>query len=174
MDILSVKDSAYDIENDLIDRIKDDELWGVEIKFSKVRSHSANQLCQGGFIPIAVLWVCDYYYKIRLEGSLSDKKSVKKIIVSETFIALLVDHEFRIYSLKGAIQETVSTKKYGKLIHVNKNFFVFCKGKILTWISNKGMIQKSRRLTDEEYKYFKMSPYCEIRERPGAIEQCIV
>lgn len=174
MDILSVKDSAYDIEDDLIDRIKDDELWGVEIKFSKVRSHSASQLCQEEFIPVAVLWVCDYYYKIRLEGSLSDKKSVKKIIVSETFIALLVDHEFRIYSLKGAIQETVSTKKYGKLIHVNKNFFVFCKGKILTWISNKGMIQKSRRLTDEEYKYFKMSPYCQIKERPGVIEQFIV
>ena len=174
MDILSVKDSAYDIENDLIDRIKEDELWGVEIKFSKVRSHSTNQLCQERFTPIAVLWVgCDSF-KIRLEGSLSDKKSVKKIIVSETFIALLVDHEFRIYSLKGAIQETVSTPKYGKLIHVNKNFFVFCKGRTLTWISNKGMIQKSRRLTDEEYKYFKISPYCKIRERSGVIEQFVV
>ena len=166
MDVLSVNDFTYDIV--------DDELGDVEIKFSKVRSHSVNQLCQERFTPIAVLWVgCDSF-KIRLEGSLSDKKSVKKIIVSETFIALLVDHEFRIYSLKGAIQETVSTPKYGKLIHVNKNFFVFCKGRTLTWISNKGMIQKSRRLTDEEYKYFKISPYCKIRERPGVIEQFVV
>ena len=167
MDVLSVNDLTYDIMDDLIDCIKDDELRSVEIKFSKVRSHSANQLCQERFTPVAVLWVgCDSF-KIRLEGYLSDKKSVKKIIVSETFIALLVDHEFRIYSLKGAIQETVSTQKYGKLIHVNKNFFVFCKGRTLTWISSNGMIQKSRRLTDEEYKYFKISPYCKIRERPG-------
>lgn len=174
MDVLSVNDLTYDIMDDLIDCIKDDELRSVEIKFSKVRSHSANQLCQERFTPIAVLWVgCDSF-KIRLEGYLSDKKSVKKIIVSETFIALLVDHEFRIYSLKGAIQETVSTQKYGKLIHVNKNFFVFCKGRTLTWISSNGMIQKSRRLTDEEYKYFKISPYCKIKERPGVIEQFVV
>ena len=174
MDVLSVNDLTYDIMDDLIDCIKDDELRSVEIKFSKVRSHSANQLCQERFTPVAVLWVgCDSF-KIRLEGYLSDKKSVKKIIVSETFIALLVDHEFRIYSLKGAIQETVSTPKYGKLIHVNKNFFVFCKGRTLTWISSNGMIQKSRRLTDEEYKYFKISPYCKIRERPGVIEQFVV
>lgn len=174
MDVLSVNDLTYDIMDDLIDCIKDDELRSVEIKFSKVRSHSANQLCQERFTPVAVLWVgCDSF-KIRLEGYLSDKKSVKKIIVSETFIALLVDHEFRIYSLKGAIQETVSTQKYGKLIHVNKNFFVFCKGRTLTWISSNGMIQKSRRLTDEEYKYFKISPYCKIRERPGVIEQFVV
>ena len=166
MNVLNIEDFTYDI--------MDDEFWSVEIEFSKVRSHSANQLCQERFFPVAVLWRCDYCYKIRLEGTLSDKKSVKKIIASETFIALLVDHEFCIYNLKGAIQKTVSTLKYGKLIHVNKNFFVFCKGRTLTWISNKGMIQSRRLLTGEEYKCFRMSPYYKIRERPGVIEKLVV
>lgn len=131
-------------------------ITNLEIKFSKVGIHTANQPSQTNYMPVAVLQFDNQPKRKRvyLEGLLSDKKSVKQVFAGETFIVLLINSDFHIYDLGGSIQGTVSIHEYGELIQINKSSFVLCKKKTATWISEKGMVQGSRELTDEEYKLF--------------------
>ena len=131
-------------------------ITNLEIKFSKVGIHTANQPSQTSYMPVAVLQFDNQPKKKRvyLEGLLFDKKSVKQVFAGETFIVLLIDNDFRIYDLEGAMQGSVSIEEYGELIQVDERSFVLCKKKTATWISDKGTVQGSRELTDEEYKLF--------------------
>lgn len=126
----------------------------LEIKFSKVGIHTANHPSQTNYMPVAVLQFDNQPKRKRvyLEGLLSDKKSVKQVFAGETFIVLLINDDFHIYDLGGAMQGTVSINEYGELMQINKSSFVLCKEKTATWISAKGTVQGSRELTDEEYK----------------------
>ena len=70
-------------------------ITSIEIKFSKVGVHSIDQPRKVNYIPVAVLQFDNLPKKKRiyLDGFLSDKKSVKQILASETFIALKIDAE---------------------------------------------------------------------------------
>ncbi len=127
----------------------------MEVKFSKIGMTRINQPRQVCYMPVAVIQFEGGSKKKRiyLQGVISNKKSVKQVFAGETFIALLIDDDFRIYDIDGNISGQVSANDYGQLIQVNEDSFVLLKDRTATWISDKGEVIKSRELTEEEFGY---------------------
>ena len=129
----------------------------IELKFSEVGMTAPGQPRKANYIPVAVLTFDNRKTKKRvyLEGMLEDKQSVNGYFGGQTFIVLHVDEEFRVFDLQGAFQGAVSAAEYGTPIDGGEDCFILCKGRTITRISDKGVVGRSRELTDEEYaKYF--------------------
>lgn len=86
---------------------------------------------------------------------LRNKKSVKEALAGETFIVILVDHEFNVFDLEGKLQGKVSSTEYGVPVQINEDSFILCKDRTVTWITNKGDVLKARELTEEEHQALK-------------------
>ena len=132
-------------------------ITSMEIKFSNIGITTANQPRKMYYIPVVVLGFDNRTIKKRvyLNMFVHDKKSVKQTLAGETFIVVLVDHEFNVFDLEGQLQGKVSSTKYGVPVQVNKESFILCKDRTVTWITDKGDVLKARELTEEEYQALK-------------------
>ena len=90
-----------------------------------------------------------------LDIFLRDKKSVKEALAEETFIVILVDHEFNVFDLEGKLQGKVFSTEYGVPVQINEDSFILCKDRTVTWITDKGNVLKARELTEEEHQALK-------------------
>lgn len=130
------------------------KITNLELKFSKIGVNTLSQPRKECYMPVVVVKYENQPKKKRiyLDDYISDKKSVKHLIAGETFIALLINEEFIIYDFEGRKQGSIIAKDYGELIQVNEDSFILCKDRVITCINDKGVIVKSRELTDEEYQ----------------------
>ena len=126
----------------------------MEIKFSNIGINTANQPRKIYYIPVIVLGFdsCTKKKRVYLDILLRNKKSVKEALAGETFIVILVDHEFNVFDLEGKLQGKVSSTEYGVPVQINENSFILCKDRTVTWITNKGDVLKARELTEEEHQ----------------------
>lgn len=132
-------------------------ILSLEIKFSKI---GVNQLSSNQdkiqksvtYIPVAVVQFEGESKKKRiyLSSIVSDKKSIKQVVVGDTFICLQIDDEYKVYNLDGVLQGSIPSEKYGSLLQVNENSFILLKESTITFISDKGEIAGSRMLNEEE------------------------
>lgn len=129
-------------------------ITNLELKFSKIGINTLSQARKVCYMPVVVIKYENQPKKKRiyLDDYISDKKSVKHLIAGETYISLLINEEFFIYDLEGRKQGSIIAKDYGELIQVNEDSFILCKDRVITCINDKGVIVKSRELTDEEYQ----------------------
>lgn len=132
-------------------------ITSMEIKFSNIGINTANQSRKIYYIPVIVLGFdsCTKKKRVYLDIFLRDKKSVKEALAGETFIVILVDHEFNVFDLEGKLQGTVSSTEYGVPVQINEDSFILCKDRTVTWITNKGDVLKARELTEEEHQALK-------------------
>ena len=129
----------------------------MEIKFSNIGINTANQPQKIYYIPVIVLGFdsCTKKKRVYLDIFLRNKKSVKEALAGETFIVILVDHEFNVFDLEGKLQGKVSSTEYGVPVQINEDSFILCKDRTVTWITNKGDVLKARELTEEEHQALK-------------------
>lgn len=130
-------------------------ITSMEIKFSNIGINTANQSRKIYYIPVIVLGFdsCTKKKRVYLDIFLRDKKSVKEALAGETFIVILVDHEFNVFDLEGKLQGTVSSTEYGVPVQINEDSFILCKDRTVTWITDKGNVLKARELTEEDIKH---------------------
>ena len=129
-------------------------ITSMEIKFSNIGINTANQPRKIYYIPVIVLGFdsCTKKKRVYLDILLRNKKSVKEALAGETFIVILVDHEFNVFDLEGKLQGKVSSTEYGVPVQINEDSFILCKDRTVTWITNKGDVLKARELTEEEHQ----------------------
>lgn len=132
-------------------------ITSMEIKFSNIGINTANQPQKIYYIPVIVLGFdsCTKKKRVYLDIFLRNKKSVKEALAGETFIVILVDHEFNVFDLEGKLQGKVSSTEYGVPVQINEDSFILCKDRTVTWITNKGDVLKARELTEEEHQALK-------------------
>ena len=132
-------------------------ITSMEIKFSNIGINTANQSRKIYYIPVIVLGFdsCTKKKRVYLDILLRNKKSVKEALAGETFIVILVNHEFNVFDLEGKLQGKVSSTEYGVPVQINENSFILCKDRTVTWITNKGDVLKARELTEEEHQALK-------------------
>ena len=132
-------------------------ITNLELKFSKIGINTLSQPRMECYMPVVVVKYENQAKKKRiyLDDYISDKKSVKRLIAGETYIALLINEEFFIYDLEGRKQGSIIAKDYGELIQVDEDSFILCKDRVITCINDKGVTVKSRELTDEEYQFLQ-------------------
>ncbi len=130
-------------------------ITSMEIKFSNIGINTANQSRKIYYIPVIVLGFdsCTKKKRVYLDIFLRDKKSVKEALAGETFIVILVDHEFNVFDLEGKLQGKVSSTEYGVPVQINEDSFILCKDRTVTWITDKGNVLKARELTEEDIKH---------------------
>lgn len=137
-------------------------ILSLEIKFSKI---GVNQLSSNQdkiqksvtYIPVAVVQFEGESKKKRiyLSSIVSDKKSIKQVVVGDTFICLQIDDEYKVYNLDGVLQGSIPSEKYGSLLQVNENSFILLKESTITIINDKGEVAGSRMLNEEELSAIK-------------------
>ena len=132
-------------------------ITSMEIKFSNIGINTANQSRKIYYIPVIVLGFdsCTKKKRVYLDILLRNKKSVKEALAGETFIVILVDHEFNVFDLEGKLQGKVSSTEYGVPVQINEDSFILCKDRTVTWITDKGNVLKARELTEEEHQALK-------------------
>ena len=130
-------------------------ITSMEIKFSNIGINTANQSRKIYYIPVIVLGFdsCTKKKRVYLDILLRNKKSVKEALAGETFIVILVDHEFNVFDLEGKLQGKVSSTEYGVPVQINEDSFILCKDRTVTWITDKGNVLKARELTEEDIKH---------------------
>lgn len=130
-------------------------ITSMEIKFSNIGINTANQSRKIYYIPVIVLGFdsCTKKKRVYLDIFLRNKKSVKEALAGETFIVILVDHEFNVFDLEGKLQGKVSSTEYGVPVQINEDSFILCKDRTVTWITDKGNVLKARELTEEDIKH---------------------
>lgn len=130
------------------------KITNMEIQFSEIGITAAGQPRKATYMIVAVLQFDNQKKKRRvyLRSIISDKKSVKLAVAGETFLAVQVKEVLNVYDLEGNLQGAISTMVFGNPIQINKDGFILCKDKTITWITDKGEVSKSRELTEDEYK----------------------
>ena len=130
-------------------------ITSMEIKFSNIGINTANQSRKIYYIPVIVLGFdsCTKKKRVYLDIFLRNKESVKEALAGETFIVILVDHEFNVFDLEGKLQGKVSSTEYGVPVQINEDSFILCKDRTVTWITDKGNVLKARELTEEDIKH---------------------
>lgn len=128
---------------------------GAKITFKKIGIHVPDLPRKACYFPVVNIEYDNEKKKcqIRLVDLITDKKSIKNLLIGKTFIALQVSDEFRVFNMEGQKVGSVSADEYGEeLVAICENGFVLQKDRTITWIDDKAKIIKSHCLTEEELK----------------------
>ncbi len=130
------------------------ELTDIKITFKKFGLNVPNSHRKVCYFPVINLEYdnCTKKTSICLRDMITDKSSIHRIVLGETYISLQIDNEFRVFNKKGEKIGSVKIDEYGDLFKSNKNSFILRKDRALTWISDKAEVIKTHYLKEKLLK----------------------